>query len=163
MRGTQKKLKCGWFSFSCSEDSLIMFTELLNEHWLDWKKNIEFTYCRVLKSKNSLEPMEIAFIEGAIASPRHMEKLKQIREISKKLVAVGSCAVTGLPAGLRNLFTDAQKKEVEALVTKFGALPQVLKVSEVVAVDAEVPGCPMDTKVFLERFDALVKELMFSR
>ena len=34
----------------------------------------------------------------------------------------------------------------------------VKKLSEVVKVDAEVPGCPMDPKMFLEKITALVTE-----
>jgi len=32
-----KKLKIGWFSFTCCEDSTIMFTEMLNDHFFAWK------------------------------------------------------------------------------------------------------------------------------
>ena len=34
----QKKLKIGWFSFTCCEDSTIMFTEMLNDNFFEWKK-----------------------------------------------------------------------------------------------------------------------------
>jgi hypothetical protein len=37
-----KRLVVGWFSFTCCEDSTILFTELLNDHFDDWKKVIEF-------------------------------------------------------------------------------------------------------------------------
>ena len=31
------KLVVGWFSFTCCEDSTILFTELLNDHLDEWK------------------------------------------------------------------------------------------------------------------------------
>ncbi len=65
------KLKIGWFSFSCCEDSSIIFTEMLNDHFEEWAKVIEFQHVRILKSKNKLEGLDIAFIEGAVASPAH--------------------------------------------------------------------------------------------
>ena len=37
-----KKLKVGWFTFTCSEDSTIMFTELMNEHYEEWFRLIDF-------------------------------------------------------------------------------------------------------------------------
>ncbi len=153
------KLKIGWFSFSCSEDSTIVFTELMNEHWQEWKKIFDFRHVRVLKSKNVLDEFDIAFIEGAITSDEQTDQLKDIRQKSKKLVAIGACAVQGMPAGQRNFFDEKQKDEIEALIARFAALPKVLKVSEVVAVDAEVPGCPMDSKIFLDVVNKLVVEL----
>lgn len=155
----QEKLKIGWFSFSCCEDNTIVMTEVMNDHWQEWKKKFDFRHARVLKSKNVMDDFDIAFIEGAIASPEQEAKVKDIRKRSKKLVAVGACAVTGLPSGQRNLFTDAQKEAIEFLVARFGAMPKVLKVSDVVGVDAEVPGCPMDPDNFLKTVNGLVTEL----
>jgi len=153
------KLKIGWFSFSCCEDSTIVFTELMNERWQEWKKIFDFRHARVLQSKNVLDELDIAFVEGAIASEKQAKQLKEIREKSKKLVAIGACAVQGMPAGQRNFFNENQKKEIEALIARFSALPKVLKVSDVVKVDAEVPGCPMDPEIFQEVVNNLVAEL----
>jgi coenzyme F420-reducing hydrogenase gamma subunit len=153
----QKRIKIGWFSFSCSEDSTIVFTELMNEHWQDWKKLFDFRHAKTLKTNNILDELDIAFIEGAIASETQTKRLKEIREKSKKLVAVGSCAVTGMPAGQRNFFNEEQKRKIQFLLERFAALPKVLKVSEVVRVDAEVPGCPMDPQIFLSVINNLVE------
>ena len=154
-----KKLKIGWFSFSCCEDSTIVFTELMNDHWQEWKKLFDFRHIRVLKSNNVLDDLDIAFIEGAIASDEHAARLKEIRAKSKKLVAIGACAVVGMPAAQRNYFNEKQKQEIEFLVARFSALPKVLKVSDVVKVDAEVGGCPMDPAKFLEAVNKMINEL----
>ena len=159
MVGENKKLKIGWFSFSCCEDNTIVMTEVMNEHWQEWKKIFDFRHARVLKSKNIMDEFDIAFIEGAIASEKQAERLKEIRQKSKKLAAGGACAIQGLPAGQRNFFNEQQKKDIEPLVARFSALPKVLKVSEVVTVDAEIPGCPMNPDNFLEVVNKLVKEL----
>src|SRR3989344_452907 len=145
-----EKIKIGWFSFSCCEDSTIVFTEIMNDHWQDWKKMFDFRHVRVLKSHNILDSLDVAFIEGAISSDEQAAKVKEIREKSKIVVAIGACAVVGMPAGQRNFFTEGQKKEIEFLVARFGALPKVLKLSDVIKVDAEVGGCPMDPNKFLE-------------
>lgn len=154
-----KKIKIGWFSFSCCEDNTIVMTEVMNDHWQEWKKMFDFRHARVLKSKNIMDEFDIAFIEGAIASPEHEKKLKDIRGRSKKLVAVGACAIVGLPAGQRNSFTPEQKASIDFLTARFGALEKVLRVADVVAVDEEIPGCPMDPKVFLDKVNKLVAEL----
>jgi coenzyme F420-reducing hydrogenase gamma subunit len=154
----EQKVKVGWFSFSCCEDNLVVFTELMNDHWQEWKKIFDFRHVRALRSTNVLDQLDIAVIEGALASQEHVDKVKEIREKSKKVVTVGACAVTGMPAGQRNYFTPEQTKNVQFLVDKFHALPKVLKVSEVIKVDAEVGGCPMDPNHFLEAVNAALKQ-----
>jgi coenzyme F420-reducing hydrogenase gamma subunit len=153
-----KKIKIGWFSFSCCEDNTIVMTEVMNDHWQEWKKIFDFRYVRVLKSKNILDEFDIAFIEGAIASEEQAEKVREIREKSKKLVAVGSCAVIGMPSAQRNFFNEEQKRNIQFLLERFKQLPKVLKVSDVVKVDVEISGCPMDPNDFLEKVNKLVKE-----
>ena len=54
----------GWFSFTCCEDSTILFTELLNDHLDEWKKVVEFRHMRALKTNNSLYGLDVAFVEG---------------------------------------------------------------------------------------------------
>lgn len=163
MANATQKIKIGWFTFSCCEDNTIVMTETMNDHWQEWKRIFDFRYVPVLKSKNIFDEFDIAFVEGAIASPAHEERVKDIRKRSKKLVAIGACAVTGLPSGQRNNFTPAQMEEVQFLIDRFGALPKVLKVSDVVPVDVEIGGCPMDPKMFLEKVDSLVAELRGTR
>ncbi len=145
----QKKLRIGWFSFTCCEDSTIMMTELLNEHFFEWKKILDIRHAKVLQTKNVLDELDVAFVEGAISSESQAEKLRQIRGVSKMLVAIGSCAVTGFPSAQRNLFDDTTKAEIQHILEKFNYAEKVMKLNEVVQVDAIVPGCPMDTDTFM--------------
>lgn len=154
----QKKLKIGWFSFSCCEDSTIAFTELLNDHFDEWQKVIDFQHIRVLKSKNKLEGLDVAFVEGAIASDKDAEELKKIRKNCKKLIAIGSCAINGMPSAQRNTFNKGQMKEIEFLIKKFHMAKKVRTVSDIVKVDDKVPGCPMNEEAFLNIVDKYLKE-----
>ena len=78
----QEKIKVGWFSFSCCEDSTIVFTDLLDEHWQEWRKIFDFRHARVMKSKNIMDEFDVAFVEGAIASEEQEVKVKEIRKKS---------------------------------------------------------------------------------
>ena len=60
----QKKLRVGWFTFTCCEDSTIVFTEVLNDHWQEWRRLIDFRHARVLQTKNVLDELDVAFVEG---------------------------------------------------------------------------------------------------
>lgn len=146
------KIKVGWFSFTCCEDSTIIFTELLNQNYQEWLSKIEFVHARIFKKDKDeeIKPMDIAFVEGAISSDDQEAKLKKIREKAKILVAIGSCAVLGSPANQRNFFNQRQREEIKPILEKFKYKERVLKVSDLVAVDEFVPGCPMDEKVFLK-------------
>jgi coenzyme F420-reducing hydrogenase gamma subunit len=153
-----KKLRVGWFTFTCCEDSTIVFTELLNTHWQTWKDTIEFVHAKVLQNTNTWEPMDVAFVEGAIASAQQEEKLKKIRSLSTKLVTIGACACTGMPSAQRNRFDGPTKAEINALLLRFKQAETVRFIRQIVKVDEEVNGCPMNEKPFLDLVEKLVQE-----
>ena len=153
-----KKLRIGWFSFSCCEDSTIIFTELLNDYWKIWKDKIEIVNALVLQKRSTLKNLDIAFVEGAITSDIQEKKLKEIRENTKKLVAIGSCACTGMPSAHRNAFDGVTNEEIHNLLIRFNYADKVKRVKDVVRVDAEVNGCPMVEQVFLKVINDLISE-----
>lgn len=158
----QKKLHVGWFTFSCCEDSTIIFTELMNDHWKEWKRVIDFRHARVLKKKNVLDELDIAFIEGAITSQEHIDKLKRIRERSNMLVAIGACAIIGMPSAQRNRFSEDQLEDIEPHLARFEHLDKVMTVKDIVSVDEEVPGCPMDPDDFMKIMESALKKFNIS-
>jgi len=153
----QKKLKIGWFTFTCCEDSTIMLCEMLNDNFFTWKKLLDFKHFNVLKSKNDMTDLDVAFVEGAIASDHDKEKLQDIRKNAKYLVAIGSCAVTGLPSGQRNNFSDALKAEISPYLEQYKQSKKVFALHELVTVDDSVPGCPMVESEFLKVVDKYLK------
>lgn len=146
-----KKIRVGWFTFTCCEDSTIMFAELLNTHYKDWLPRLEFVHARIFRKEpeGDIRDMEIAFVEGAISSDTQENKLKKIRDKAKILVAVGSCAVTGSPSNQRNFFDQKNLAEIKPILDKFKYKEKVLKIADVVKVDEVVPGCPMNEQTFL--------------
>lgn len=153
-----RKLRIGWFTFTCSEDSSILFIELMNRHYFEWKEQLDFVHCKMLKSKNRLDGLDVAFVEGAISSDKEKEALLEIRSKSKYLVAIGACACTGQPSAQRNAFGEAQKKAIEPMVKQYGLYEKVLRLDEVVKVDDKVGGCPMAEQAFLEVLEKYVKQ-----
>ena len=149
------KLTAGWFTFTCCEDSTILFTELLNQHWQEWTKAIDFKYAKTLRQSAGVGPMDIAFVEGAISSQQQAEKLKKIRGLAKTLVAIGACAVTGQPSAQRNQFNAEQLAAIKPILDQFQYNDKVKRLDEVVKVDFSVPGCPMDETKFVELINKL--------
>lgn len=153
-----KKLRIGWFSFSCCEDSTVMFTELLNDHYQEWLPLLDIRHAKVLQSKNVLDELDVAFVEGAIAAPDQEKKLLEIRSKSKKLVAIGACANIGMPSCQRNQFPEEVREEIGFLLEKFHYGERSKKLDEIVVVDERVNGCPMNTDVFITTLNKLLKE-----
>lgn len=155
---TNLKLKIGWFSFTCCEDSTILLTELLNDHLEEWKKVIDFKHFKALKTNNSIEGLDVAFVEGAISSESQAEELKKIRDNCKYLVAIGACACTGQPSSSRNNFaTDEINFKTAFYMCHFDYSKDVKKIDQFVKVDDYVNGCPMNKDVFFSTMDKYLK------
>ena len=50
-----KKLRIGWFSFTCCEDSTIVWVELMNENFFKWKDLLDIRHARVLRRNNTID------------------------------------------------------------------------------------------------------------
>jgi len=152
------KLKIGWFSFTCCEDSTILLTEMLNENLDAWKKVIDFRHFKALKTNNSITDLDVAFVEGAISSASQAEELVKIRNNSKYLVAIGACACTGQPSASRNaLVPEEIDFKIAFYLCHFDYSKDVKKIDQFVKVDDMVIGCPMNKKTFLEVMDKYLK------
>ena len=75
-----KKLNIGIFSFTGDEGCVIVFTEILNDYIGTWKDLVEFKFARVLQKKNTIKGIDVAFVEGAMSSPKEIKRLKQVRK-----------------------------------------------------------------------------------
>jgi sulfhydrogenase subunit delta len=158
MTEPKKKLRIGWFSFSCCEDSTVMFAEFMNDHYKEWLQVLDIRHAKVLQSKNVLDELDVAFVEGAIASPEQEAKLLEIRSKSKKLVAIGSCAVMGNFSTQRNEFPEVVQEQIHFLLEKFHYGEKAKKLDELVVVDESVTGCPMSEQKFYEVLNRMLKE-----
>ena len=149
-----QKIKVGFFSFTCCEGCMIAFIETLNKKYFEWTKKIDIKYFKALKKVNKISPMDIAFVEGAISTPSEIRKLKLIRTNTKKLIALGSGAINGWPSNMRNDFNDVKKKEIKALIEKLNQIETVSPIKKFVKIDDEIPGCPVDEKLFIEKMES---------
>lgn len=118
--------------------------------------------------------IDVTFYNGAIRSEENEEIAKILRKKSKILVAYGSCAIEGCVIGLANLhqwedivarvFLDNETtpnekriipKERSGELVLPGFLPNLKTLSQIVDVDAEIPGCPPSKPVLEEALDAI--------
>ena len=148
----------GWFSFTCCEDSTILLTELLNDHLEEWVKTVEFRHMKTLKTNNSIEGLDVAFVEGAISSDSQAAEVRKTRENAEHVVAVGACACTGKPSTSRNQFVSEQIDErIRWYMEHFDYAQDVVPLDQVVRVDDMVRGCPMKAASFLQTLQKYLK------
>ncbi len=103
-------------------------------------------------------PVDLALVEGSIATPGQLQALLALRRRSRTLAAVGACALSG---GVNALAGDGRRRE-EALAQLYGPRddqgsfpPQPL--ARFVSVDLELPGCPPEPADFLHSLGALLR------
>lgn len=147
------KKTVGVFSFTCDEGCSIYLTEIFNHKLLGWLEKIELVYFLSVKDKADFKLLDIALIEGVISTEKEKKELEEIRKKSKILVAMGSCAITTQPSGQRNAFNEDQTEEIKPKMQGFDFLPKCLALKDVVKVDDEVMGCPIDEHKFIETFE----------
>ena len=108
-----------------------------------------------LISSDKADDYDIAFVEGSVVTDEEVAELKKIRAQAKILVAMGACAILGGVHNLRSRFPLPET--IEAV---YGEQPQavgpVRRLSDVVPVDLELPGCPINKA----EFEWLVRHLI---
>lgn len=140
---TKKRLKVGVFSFTCCEGCSIIFIELLNKRFFEYREKLDIQNMRVLKTSNKIGSLDLAIIEGAISTASELRKLKDIRKKSKKVLAIGSCAINGMPSSQRNSFSAEIKEKIAPLVKRLNQLEKILPLNKYIKVDYEINGCPI--------------------
>lgn len=125
---------------------------------MEWKNLLDIKSALVLQKKSEIKDLDVAFVEGAITSQKQEKKLLEIRKESKRLVAIGACACVGMPSSQRNLFDQTTREEIKNILIRFQYADKVKRLSEVVTVDDQVPGCPMDENIFLNVVNKYLKE-----
>lgn len=100
-------------------------------------------------------PYDIALVEGSITTHHDAERIQQVRRVSKALITIGACATAGGIQALRNW------KDVDEFVRTVYATPQYIStlklstpISEHVAVDFELRGCPINKRQLIELISA---------
>jgi len=152
-----KKKRVGVFSLTCDEGCSIYLTEIFNKKLLEWLEKVEWVYFLSIKDKTEIKDLDVALIEGVVTSQKDKDDLEKIRANSKVVIAMGTCAVTTVPSGQRNRFNAKQLAEIKDHMEEYHFLPKALALKDVVKVDDQIMGCPIDEKKFVEVFEKYLK------
>lgn len=106
-------------------------------------EQVEFSFFPLACSPVRLEGCyDAALVEGCCSSAHEAELLQELRDRSRLLIALGTCAAWGGVAAMRN---DTPRELLRSHVYGQHPLPDdhvPLPLSDVVKVDAELTGCP---------------------
>lgn len=139
----------------------------MDERLLALAELVDVVYSPIVDTKVFPDQVDIALVEGAVASVDDEKKIKKIRAHSKLLVAMGDCAVAGNVPSMRNpigpeaILDRAYKENVTAQAQiPCVVVPKLLRIvrpiHEYVKVDVFLPGCPPSADTFHTALTALV-------
>lgn len=139
----------------------------MDERLLELAEVVDLVYSPLVDAKEFPDEVDIALVEGAVASVDDERKIRKVRAHSKMLVAMGDCAVTGNVPAMRNPIGPEAILE-RAYIENASAqahipcvvVPRLLKVvrpiHEYVEVDVFLPGCPPSAETFHTALTALI-------
>ena len=150
-----------WFA-TCAGCEIALLD--LGEKLIDLFEKCEIVYSPLVDAKEIPNDIDLALITGAVRNEEEREKAKELRERSKILIALGSCACFGGVPGLANLSENRELFEKVYMKTKStvnpeGVIPaedvpafedRVYSLDQVVKVDHCLPGCPPPTDMIAE-------------
>jgi coenzyme F420-reducing hydrogenase gamma subunit len=129
----------------------------LEDHLLDVLGRFDLVEFAEASDHRSSGPYDIVLVEGSVSTPEQAEEIVRIRRETPLLVTIGACATAGGIQALRNWADhDAYRSAVYAQPEYVESLATARPISDYVAVDAELRGCPIDPGQLLELLTALV-------
>ncbi|MFF0886991.1 oxidoreductase [Streptomyces sp. NPDC003456] len=130
---------CQLTLLDCEDELLALAGEVRISHFLE------------ASSAVAPGPYDLALVEGSVTTAADVERVREIRARSRRLVTIGACATAGGIQALRN-FADVEEftRAVYARPDHIDALATSTPVSDHVRVDFELRGCPVDRAQLLE-------------
>jgi coenzyme F420-reducing hydrogenase gamma subunit len=157
MRDDRSKPRVGIFGLTgCAGDQL----QILNceDRLLELVADLDIVDWVMVRSENDHGcDLDLAFVEGVVATKRDLECLQRVRERSGNLVALGTCAVWGgLPAMRNGLPRDVIRGKADTAFDQMAEVAEARPATEFVDFEFQLPGCPIERHEFL----ALVRAIL---
>ena len=152
----------------------------IGEKLLDLLPSLDFVHMPVLMdhkyfgqtgegSELEIPEADVGLISGGIRNEKERHVAEEMRKKCKTLIALGSCACYGGIPAMANMYNVEDlydkvyrdSKTTESAATPTKDIPpltdRVYAVDEVVKVDLQIPGCPMNPVHIVEALTALLE------
>jgi coenzyme F420-reducing hydrogenase gamma subunit len=113
---------------------------------------VEIAFFREATRRPLEGEFDLALVEGSISTPEQEDEIRDIRRRSRLLVTLGACASHGGIQGLRNFGAIDAGRALAIVYAEpqyVATLERSRPASDYVAVDAELPGCPVSKRQLL--------------
>jgi coenzyme F420-reducing hydrogenase gamma subunit len=145
-----RKQRVAFYDFACCEGCQLTVLQL-DERLLELLEHVEIVAWREAMT-GAAEECDIAFCEGSVASSHDLERIRKIRQNSRALVTLGSCASIGCHNALRNYLSTGELIDIVYNgELEFDTIP-ARPISAVVDVEYHALGCPVSLPEFVTVF-----------
>lgn len=141
----------------------------MDERIIELVRYLDIVYSPYVDTKEIPKNIDLFIVEGAVSTDHDLKIIKEIRKNSKKILALGDCAITGNISSLKNLagtqavlekgyfdLADLNKGQYpDKIVPKL--LDKVIPLNEAVDIDYFVPGCPTPADAIFEVIKGLIE------
>ncbi|HEY5492999.1 MAG TPA: hypothetical protein VIK15_00270 [Candidatus Anoxymicrobiaceae bacterium] len=118
---------------------------LLSEH--------DIGFSSLLVDRRTLTPSDVVLVSGCVRNSEERRLAEEVARTSRKIIAVGTCAVYGGVAGLRRLELE-QGEDDDVLPRVFG---EAEPLDQFMSIELYVPGCPPPTPILFETVKAVLE------
>ena len=131
---------------SCEDELLTIADQVQIVHFLEASSHFEEG------------PYDVALVEGSITTAADRDRIRQVRQQSRFLIAIGACATSGGIQALKNWGDHHEfSRCVYAEPAYIRTLSTSTAISEHVTVDFELRGCPINRLQLVEVIQALLR------
>ena len=155
MHKESKKPKIAIYDFPDCEGCEVKIVSI-KEKLLDVVENFDIVNWRLGQEKFEDGPYEAVIIEGTPITKDEIELLKELREKSKMIIALGACAsIAGIPGMMDKEKREYWYKKIYGEKYKPKGI-DALPLSAYVTVDHMIHGCPIDEDELVRTLEEII-------
>ena len=140
----------------CAGDQLALLNcedELLD---ITGAVNLKF-FPMAMTGNDESSPLDVVFVEGTVVQPEDEHMLRKLRDRTKLLIALGTCAVWGGIPAMKNEIARAElRQKVYGPQGEGFETVNAAPLSHFVKVDLAISGCPVEKGQLLQAVAALL-------
>jgi sulfhydrogenase subunit delta len=151
-----KKPVVAILSLTCCEGCQVAIFDL-GERFLEFLTKVNIGDFRLAEDLPDVKKYDIAIVEGTAITKEQLRRLKIVRKKSKILIALGACACVGGPQEIKD-YRGNKNQLMRVIYPNIRGIdnPNIKSVKELVKVDLEIPGCPINKEEFFRIINELI-------
>jgi len=147
-------MKLAFYSLTSCEGCLTTLITKLGPHLESLWNMFDIDYFKLVREPvggSKIPKADIAFVEGAAVTNLDRERLKEIRQNSGFVVALGTCASSGNIA-----YTASRELKGKVKKLRDVEISEAEPIASVIPVDYELSGCPVSAEEFTDALMRLI-------